>query len=122
MGKKLSQNDKEVVADFIKQYEIVMGSRDITDRLMNQYKEIEKLVKYNEALLKEISQLKEKFLLYEVIDQEKLSLYESKVSRHMQRSAEGEIEDESSIGDESHESKLKKTFSMQNFVDIEKQY
>lgn len=35
MGKKLSQNDKEVVADFIKQYEIVMGSRDITDRLMN---------------------------------------------------------------------------------------
>ncbi len=64
--------------DFIKKYEITVGSNDIAQRLANETQEIEKLNNYNRILLKEISLLKEKVSQFEAIDEEKVSVYDSK--------------------------------------------
>lgn len=66
--------------DFIKQYSIFIGSKDIIEKLMSDYGEIERLNKYNSLLLKEIALLKEKLILYEVLDVDKVSIYESRMS------------------------------------------
>jgi hypothetical protein len=52
MGKKLPQNEKDLITEFIKQYEITLGSADIIVRLQTDGQEIEKLNIFNYNLLK----------------------------------------------------------------------
>jgi hypothetical protein len=72
----------------MKQYEIALEGKDIVDRLMTESKTIENLHKYNENLLKEVAELKEKLILFEAIDVDKISLYSSKISRQQSKSIE----------------------------------
>ena len=81
MGKKLKGQDKELVTSFIKEYGIAMESKDITEKLQIEHAQIEELEKYNKTLIKEISNMRQRILMYEVIDDEKVSLYDSKCSQ-----------------------------------------
>jgi hypothetical protein len=75
------QTDKDIVSKFIKQYEITIGSSDIVERLSSETKEIEQINNYNRILLKEVSILKERITELEAIDEEKISIYDSKMSK-----------------------------------------
>ena len=82
VSKKLVQSDKDIVANFIKQYQITIGTNDICERLSAETKEIEQLTNYNRILLKEISNLKDRIVQYEAIDEEKVSVYDSRASNY----------------------------------------
>ena len=82
VNKKLLQSDKDIVVKFIKQYQISIGSSDIVERLSAETKEIDQITNYNRILLKEIAHLKEKIMEYEAIDEEKVSVYDSKISKY----------------------------------------
>ena len=72
MGKKLPQNEREFVAAFLREYEIVVTGKHITDKLQSESQELEKLACYNFNLMKEGAEMKEKMLMYEAtsIDQD----------------------------------------------------
>ena len=72
MGKKLPQNEREFVAAFLREYEIVVTGKHITDKLQSESQELEKLASYNFNLMKEVAEMKEKMLMYEAtsIDQD----------------------------------------------------
>ena len=67
IGKKISQEDKEFVMKFLKQYETCLDGRSLSEKINLESQEIDKLTAYNFTLLKEIAELKEKLLIYEAI-------------------------------------------------------
>lgn len=121
INKKLLQNDKDIVEKFIKQYQITIGSCDIVERLSAETKEIEQITNYNRILLKEIAHLKEKILEYEAIDEERVSVYDSKISKYSINSNDIMEEEKDKIDKDfivtrtpkASESKLKKIGSLQ---------
>jgi len=58
MGKKLPQGDKEFVAEFIKQYEILLNGKAINEKLKADSQELEKIATYNYRLLKDMAEMK----------------------------------------------------------------
>lgn len=52
MSRKIPTNEKEIVNDFLKNYEIYVTSKNISEKLMQESEEIERLAKYNTNLLK----------------------------------------------------------------------
>ena len=116
IGKRLSQDERQVLADFMKQYEIAVVSKDLVERLMTEARTIAELERSNAALLREVATLKEKLFLFESMDADKVSLYESIVSRKSHRSIEPEPEE---VREFEGQARLKKTISMQDFTAIE---
>lgn len=94
MGKKLVQTDKDLVTNFIQQYQITVGSSDIAKRLATETQEIERLNNYNRILLKEISTLKDRIIQFEAIDEEKVSVFDSKFSKNSIASSDANEEKE----------------------------
>lgn len=64
IGKRLAQDEKEVLADFMKQYEIAVVSKDLVERLTTESKTIAELEKSNAGLLREVATLKEKLFMF----------------------------------------------------------
>lgn len=52
------------MSEFLKNYEINVTMRNISDKIVEDSEELEKLKKYNSTLIKEITYLKEKITLY----------------------------------------------------------
>jgi hypothetical protein len=86
MGKKLPTNEKDFISEFIKQYGIQLSGKFINEKLRADSHELEKMATYNYNLLKDLAEIKEKMLLYETMDSDAISLYESRDENWEQRS------------------------------------
>ncbi len=67
MGKRLPTNERQMVATFMKEFEICFTGKQLSEKLQSESQELQKMAAYNFNLMKEIAEMKEKLLMYEAI-------------------------------------------------------